>query len=180
MLHKEDHVLGKLNGKSLLTTYILDRSQKFAVALQTVRSLISASSSPLVAAPVSLLRRSTYVIFGRPLPRCPWVGSHCIRRCAPGVSDSDQLVEVFCLQVCHWVEEVWRTVSHLLLWYSSVHWGLFWPFRYWFRRVPFPLILLVSWPDIRIEVWTQFLRLQRISFWSLYSCWIFILWPCHW
>ena len=47
------------------------------------RLFISASSSPEVAAPVSLSSRSTDVIFGRPLPRCPWVGSHSIRQCAP-------------------------------------------------------------------------------------------------
>ena len=63
--------------------YLLDRSRESTVRLQTVRSFIIAASSPVVVAPVSLLSWSTYVIFGLPLPRCPCVGSHRIRRCAP-------------------------------------------------------------------------------------------------
>ena len=60
-------------------TYFLDGSREFTVALQTMRSFISSASSPVVAAPVSLLSWLTYVIFGQPMPCCPWVGSHSIR-----------------------------------------------------------------------------------------------------
>ena len=63
--------------------YLLDRSRESTVFRQILRSCIMAANSPVVVAPVSLFSWSTYVVSGRPLPRCPCVGSQRMRRCAP-------------------------------------------------------------------------------------------------
>ena len=73
-----------------LITYFLDRSRGSTVFPQVVhqghhrsRPFIMAASSPDVVVPVSLFSWSTSVALGRPLPCCPWVGSHRMRRWAP-------------------------------------------------------------------------------------------------
>ena len=68
---------------SELLIYLLDRSRESTAFRQILRSFIMAASSPVVVVPVSLFSWSTNVVLGRPLPRCPWVGSQRIRRWAP-------------------------------------------------------------------------------------------------